>query len=281
MKLGRLAIATAALLCWPGHVLAKEKKPAEEGSVTESVKKAEQYAAEAYEAYQAEDFSNAVALYLKALEASPSADILYNIAKLYDVKLKDRKLAMTFYRRYIADPGADPDRIKDTNDRLAALREAELAAGTEPEPTNADGTPVRTTGGRASTSTGTPPPPPPDEGLSGVQVSGLVLGAVGLVGIGIGTGFGLSAMADADTANQYCEGDLCTAQEGVDAAESASTAATVSTIGFTAGASLLVAGVMLAAFGGSSDPEEGDSVALQVQPVVGPYGGSLQLTGRW
>ena len=279
MRRGRQAIAAAALLCLPSIALAKEKKPADETSVTAGVKEAEKYAAEAYEAYQAQDYSTAVALYLKALDASPSADIVYNVAKLYDTKLKDRQLAMTFYRRYIADPGAEPDRIKTVNERLAELREAELAAETPAESSRTGKQPTR--GSSAPAGAGAPAEPPRDDGLSAVQVTGIVVGVVGLVGVGLGAGFGVAAMSDANTANDDCNGDLCQTQEGVDAAESASTSALISTIGFVGGGSLIVAGTLLAVFGGSSSATAGDSVSLQVHPVVGPYGSSLQLTGRW
>src|SRR4051794_22780210 len=64
------------------------------------VTRAESYAADAFAAYEKKDYQEAVVLYLKALEAAPSADVLFNLAKIYDTKLNDRQLAMSFYRRY-------------------------------------------------------------------------------------------------------------------------------------------------------------------------------------
>src|SRR5262249_2187183 len=96
------------------------------------VSRSESYAAEAFEAYQKKDFQGAVVLYMKALEAAPSADVLFNLAKIYDTKLNDRPLAMSFYRRYIADPGAEPERVRTANARLAELRELEAAANEKP-----------------------------------------------------------------------------------------------------------------------------------------------------
>jgi tetratricopeptide (TPR) repeat protein len=60
---------------------------------------AEKKAAQAFEAYQAKRFAEAVGLYLEAHRAAPNADVLYNVARIYDAKLGDRPLAISFYRR--------------------------------------------------------------------------------------------------------------------------------------------------------------------------------------
>src|SRR5688572_6208587 len=44
---------------------------------------AERYAAAAFEAYRAREYGRAVSLYEQALAAAPSAEILYNIARVY------------------------------------------------------------------------------------------------------------------------------------------------------------------------------------------------------
>lgn len=263
--IGTLAMAAGLTFAAPAFAGEMDK--------TTDVKQAEQYAEEAYQAYSSKDYSTAVTLYLKALELVPSADVIYNVAKIYDTKLKDRELAMTFYRKYIADPGADPERVRTANERLAALREAEAAAN---EPAPATGAPPP--GGSTSAAA----PPPKDDGLSGVQVTGLVLGGLGIVGLGLGTGFGLSAMSSADDANAVCDGNDCTTQEGVDAAESASSAAGASTAGFVIGGALLTSGTLLLLFGGDSpSPARGDTTALSVAPAVGPGGAELSFSGRW
>src|SRR6187549_514967 len=88
---------------------AKGDEPA--ASESSAVTLSEQRAAEAFSAYSNKDYAAAVALYLQAYQAAPSGSILYNIARIYDTKLADRPLAITFYRRYIADPGAYTERI--------------------------------------------------------------------------------------------------------------------------------------------------------------------------
>src|SRR5688572_26634285 len=149
----------------------------------------ERYAARAFEAYKRRDYQSAIALYQKALEAVPSADVLYNIARIYDQGLRDRALAIRFYSRYIGDPGAIPNRIEVATKRLAELRAAELAAVAPPlaEPP-------------APTAVVAPQPPPlapaADDSSSGLATSAIIAGSVGLVGIGLGVGFGLAAQSD-------------------------------------------------------------------------------------
>src|SRR6185436_18211441 len=92
-----------------------------------SVNLAERRAAEAFAAYNKKEYAAAIALYLEAYDATPSGAILYNIARIYDLKLHNRPSAIAFYRRYVADAGAQPDMIDIANHRLQQLRSAELA----------------------------------------------------------------------------------------------------------------------------------------------------------
>src|SRR5687767_2624421 len=107
--------------------------------VVSNVPLSESYAARAFEAYRQRDYPSAITLYQNALEAAPSADILYNMARVYDVGLRDRTLAIIFYNRYIGDPGAVPKQIETANKRLVELRAAELAA-MAPAPTSPEST---------------------------------------------------------------------------------------------------------------------------------------------
>src|SRR5690606_6622437 len=132
------------------------------------------YAARAFDAYKRKDYQSAIALYQKALEAAPSADILYNIARIYDLGLRDRALAISFYSRYVNDPGAVPNRIEVATKRLAELRAAELAAVAPPSVEPA-----------APTAVVAPQPPPsaaaPENGSSSALTTGAIIaGSVGL-----------------------------------------------------------------------------------------------------
>jgi tetratricopeptide (TPR) repeat protein len=235
----------------------------------------ERYAARAFEAYKRKDYQSAIALYQKALEASPSADILYNIARIYDLGLRDRALAISFYSRYVNDPGAVPNRIEGANKRLAELRAAELAAVT-PAPAE----PL------APTAVVAPQPPPmplpaaPDESSTALTTSAIITGSIGLVGIGLGVGFGLAAQSDLDESDRYCDGNQCTSQIGVEAAKDASREANIATIGFAAGGTLLALGAVLwFVSGGSEHPELAPELAWT--PRVGPNELSLAFSGSF
>jgi len=273
------AIGLAALVCFaaPGPAAAQPASAPKD----EDVKKAERYASDAYAAYEKKDYANAVSLYIKAIELSPSADMVYNIAKIYDTKLSDRTLAMNFYRRYISEPGAEPDRVREANERIAALKAAEQAAAEKPEAPPAGGAQPQAAPTEKS---GPNPlsPQPAESGMTGLQTTGLVLGGIGLVGMGVGAYFGLGAMSDNSKAKDYCAGNACTDQKGVDAANDASSKATISTIGFGAGGALLATGVVLLLVGGNSSKERPPSAAgLSFVPTAGPSAMGLTLDGRW
>lgn len=124
----------------------------------------------------------------------------------------------------------------------------------------------------------TPPPAPGDGGLTGVQTGGLVLGAVGLVGLGVGSVFGLVAMGHAADADDACPGepvngvteceDPARAQTAREAADAASTPGALSTIAFGVGAAALVGGVLMIALGG----DDADEAATGVRPVFASDG---------
>lgn len=200
----------------------------------------ESYAARAFEAYRRKDHGSAVALYQQALAAAPSADILYNIARVYDVGLRDRPLAISFYGRYVGDPGAIASRIEIANERLVELRAAEAAA-TEQRSAR----PATVTSVVPATPTRVAPIRPSDGGSSGLTTAALVAGSVGLVGVGLGVGFGLAAKSDLDLSERYCNGNQCTSQRGVDAANSATREANIATVSFSVGGGLLALGTLL------------------------------------
>ena len=233
-------------------------------STASDVARAESYAAAAFEAYERKEYAEAVTLYKQALEAAPSADIVYNLARIHDTKLKDRRLAIEYYRRYTLDTGADPNRLRTASLRLSELAELEAIASESParrETASELLEPVPREG----------PSPNADRegGLSGVQIAGIVTGGVGIVGIGIGVGFGLSAKSDADIAHDFCDGNDCRTQRGVDAAKSASRAATVSTISFIAGGVLAALGVTFLVAGGEGGGER-ETASVSVAPYVHP-----------
>jgi tetratricopeptide (TPR) repeat protein len=255
----------------PQTLAAQESTP-----VPSDVSRAESHAAEAFEAYSRDDFETAATLYLQALDAAPSADILYNLARIYDIKLDQRERAIDFYRRYIAAPDADAKRVGIATERLARLREVQpgddasriLAARSAPDRAAAPAPEPRRSA------------PAADRGASGLQVAGIISGAIGLVGIGFGVGFGFDAKSSADRAHDDCDGNNCRTQQGVDAANDAKRAATVSTVSFIAGGALSVLAVTLLVVG-SGGSSEREQAGLRLAPYAGPGSAGTTLTGTF
>jgi hypothetical protein len=239
---------------------------------------AESKADQAFRAYQSKRFAEAVALYMDAYNAAPNADILYNVARIYDAKLLDRPLAMNFYRRYITDPGAVADRIQIANERLLALREAELAA-TQPTrevepPAAAPAIDTRSAAVHAA----------PEPGWSTAEVLGAVLAGTGVVALGVGTGFGIAAMGETQTVNDLCEDNVCSEQRGIDSAQRARDHAAVSTIGLASGGALLALGAVLYFWVGAEPspplaPEPNPSLGARLTGMPGGLG--VELGGSW
>jgi tetratricopeptide (TPR) repeat protein len=249
--------------------------PSDGAEADGAVALAEQKAAQAFDAYLRKRFAEAVALYIEAYAAAPNADVLYNIARIYDTKLGDRPLAINFYRRYIADPGAVGDRIQIGNERLVALREAELAVS------RPVAVPAASSAARAVTA-----PAPVAPGWNAAESTGVILAATGVVALGIGAGFGIAAMQEAHTVRELCDGSVCREQRGIDAAESATEHALVSTIGFASGGALLALGAAFYFWVGGEPSERVEqasvgSLALGARVSQNRGGWCLELGGTW
>ncbi|HKO94073.1 MAG TPA: hypothetical protein VJU61_23125 [Polyangiaceae bacterium] len=310
------ALALSAC-CLPPALASAE--PAVVRSADSDRARAEQYAAAAFEAYGRKQYVEAVALYQKAYALTPNADIiLYNIARIYDAGLHDSKLAIDYYLRYAAAAGAAPNRLQISSQRIAQLatsdpplakpvatrsaaepHAAELAAAQDRGASARDTAAVSlvTAPGAVSRPAQSPVPSPvPSSPASSEwtarELTALTVGGLGVVGIGLGVVFGLSTSAQADTWEQYCDGDVCTSQKGVDAAESATRQAQVATVSLTAGLTLTALGTVLWFMGGPSEnPAEtrtearsetrGGVASLRLLPIAGDgeFGGSL--SGRF
>ena len=121
-------------------------------------------------------------------------------------------------------------------------------------------------------------PPPGDRTDAGSEqrAIGLVVAGVGVVGVAVGAAFGVQALSKDEEADTFCRKDdatLCSA-EGVSLGDQAHTAALLSTIGFGAGAALIVGGAVLY-FTAPSARRVG------VGTAVSPAGGRLVLGGAF
>jgi tetratricopeptide (TPR) repeat protein len=243
---------------------------------------AENYAAQAFEAYEKREYASAIALYEKAHAAAPSADALYNIARIQDVGLHDRPLAIQSYQRYLSDPGALPERMRRAQLRMTELQRAEaeeLAATSAPEVTSRPVAPAPAP--KVAATPITPITMVSHDGWSPFRVAALVTGTVGLVGVGVGTGFGLSVLADADAVNADCNGNRCASQRGVDLARSASGRASAATVGIGFGAGLMVTGAALWLLDPARTPVEERGVSLRLTPVASSSKLVMRLSGAW
>ena len=250
------------------------------GSATGTeVAAAEQYADEAFQAYAKKDYAKAVGLYRKAYDAAAGADILYNIARIYDTGLRDRPLAITYYRKYVSDPRATPDRIATANERIVQLRAAEDASAV---PTaNAAGTSTPQAAGSTVSMASEKPARSPGFPL---KIAGISTGAAGVVMLGVGIGMGVAAKSDADVANEFCDGNACSSQQGVDANETAKSKATVSTVGFVAGGALVGAGLTLWLVGNHRDADDRLSnrmSKIRFSPIAGASELGAAVSGKW
>ncbi len=249
-------------------------------------KRAEEFASQAFELYEKGDFAGAVALYQKAYAAAPAGAILFNIANIYDKKLRDKENAVEYYRRYLASTDTEAELVRRANDRMSALKlEIEAAKAPtpkQPEPTST--TTPKTNDGPATT------PPSAEQSTSvainsnqgsGMRAAGIVVGSVGIVLLGVGTAFGFVAKSKNDDSNAQCSGSACTAR-GLELTDSARSAATVSTITFVVGGAAVAGGILLyvlAPRGSSSTSASRTRDRLRVTPVFSAAGAGLSVGG--
>jgi hypothetical protein len=127
-----------------------------------------------------------------------------------------------------------------------------------------------------STVDGSSPP------TSTARTMGFVAGGLGLVSVGVGSYFGLKAFSRWNARNQACESG-CTAAAKT-AGDEAESAATVSTVGFAAGAAALGVGLVLilTSSSGKEAPSPSAHVGkLQVGLLTSRDGAGLSLRSKW
>jgi hypothetical protein len=90
-----------------------------------------------------------------------------------------------------------------------------------------------------------PPPPPEHHGLGGTRVAGVVVAGVGVLALAAGGITGGIALGTESQSQQYCSGNACFDQRGVDLHEKAKTQALVADICFGAGVVAVAAGAVL------------------------------------
>ena len=112
---------------------------------------------------------------------------------------------------------------------------------------------------------------------TGRRTAGLVVGAVGIVGLGVAGAFTGIAISKDGKADDICGSNTCPTQEGVDLANDAKTAANVSTAALGVGIAGLAIGTILFLTAPSKAAPKTASKSFTILPT--PQG--LLATGRW
>lgn len=192
-----------------------------------------------------------------------------HIAKIYDTKLQDRRLALEYYRRYNALPDAKGDLVRQATTRITALGTESSTPAQQPDPANEK--------------PAAPATPPSDSGAPW-RVAGIITGLVGVVGVGVGVFEGLGAKSQHDTAvNAGCSKSTCPDEKGAQSERDASSAATISTIGFVAGGALMLGGAAMYFLAPAKPKDSADAITttkVRLTPTVGPQAVGLTLTGQ-
>ena len=144
-------------------------------------------------------------------------------------------------------------------------------------PESAAPAPLSSTPNADTNASALPPPPKPvvKSGLTGQQTAGIVVGAVGLVGVGLGSFFGIRAISKNSDAEQHCpRGALCDDQQGEDLTNSAKDSARASNIAFAIGGGLVAVGAVVY-LTGSRSKHDGEHLALVPQLSPGVAAGSI------
>src|SRR3954462_2886177 len=154
-------------------------------------KAAEDLAQQAFDAYQKGDFGAAIALYKKAYQSSAAGVIFFNIANIYDKKLKDKDSAADYYRKYLRSGDTEPELVKRARERLDTVRaEIEASKQAQQDERNATASASRPGSPATPSLTLTQPPPKPSPPLSSRQKLGIATGIGGVVGFGVAGYFG-------------------------------------------------------------------------------------------
>lgn len=257
----KMLLLAAALTVMSAPAVAHAQSPATPAADEQN---AQALSDQAYEAYEKGDFSKAIAQYLESYKLVPTAEILYNVASIYDKKLSDPKLAIEYYRRHNAATDAKAELVGKATSRIAALQ----AQIDNPNGSKSDLKSLPESSGKSETSSSSP-----------LKTIGLVTTTIGVVGLGVGVVTGLLASGKhSDAEDAGCSGSTCPTEAARDKEKSAGDMATVSTITFIAGGALVVGGLVMFL---AAPKEHSTSRAFRVAPQVDMHGGGLSVLGRF
>ncbi len=230
-------------------------------------KQIESKAEEAAQHFAAKDFAKAVRAYVEAYQiAQRPSDILYNIAFIYDAKLKEYDMAAIYYKKYAAAADADPGLVEKAIRRMGELREM---ANKRPEPKQPDGK-------KPTALDNTPATRPGSEVASGAGdrqrtggIAALVTGGVVMLAAG---GLYVAALLGND------DFKTAGANERVDLAESGQTYALAGDVLMGVGGAAALVGLILMATAPAAPQRSGE---LSVGASVLPGGAAVGVGGTF
>jgi tetratricopeptide (TPR) repeat protein len=252
----------SALLAFPVHAQA----PGTPGDGTnDKARQAQVFADQAYDAFQKQDWPKAVAMYLESFKLVPTPDVLFNVAVIYDRKMKDKAQAVEFYKRHNAASDTKPELVARATTRIAELSRVESA--------NA---PALATAPVAVATVNKP------SEANGLLIAGIATGAAGVAGLGVGTGFGVLAISKMNQARALgCEKAGCPDKASADKSREAFFAGTTATVAFVAGGALAALGLTFILLAPKSNDPAQKAVTLQLNPVVGSAMTGLTVSGSF
>ena len=218
--------------------------------------------------YKANQYAEAVELYLEAYRLGKAAALLYNVAVIYDRKIEDRELAITYYRRYITAPDADPAAVSRATERVQVLKAAQAKADTERRTEELAAAQRRKDAADARREPpppaviAAPPPARPD------RSAGWLVTAIGAASLGVGAGIGVGAAAD-----QTAFDDSEALNEKLELRDSGGQKALIADILMGVGAVGIITGVVMLL------TAEADTPAVGVLPTADGHGGAVFFGG--
>ncbi len=289
-----------ALLVATGLLLAASRAGAGEEPLApepsqEDLASAERYAARAFEAYGRKEYRLAADLYQRALRAAPGADLLYNLARIYDLGLQDRTLAIAYYQRYLEHPSSARPRSDYAALRIKELEAAE-AVDRERAGADAEGQSASVAPPKPSKVASIPPGVALPRGEAGAtlvmdpadagelwtmqEIAGATIAGAGAAGLAFAAGFAISAQSKGDVWRSDCRGNVCGSEDGVAAARAATERANAATVALVTGGTLLAVGSAL--FWTSSRPAPAPMrLAVDLGVPASTAGLGLSVSGRF
>lgn len=239
--------------------------PNEEADPTARI---EELAQQASARYTAGAYVDAVELYLEAYRLGNAAALLYNIAVIYDRKIKDPELAISYYRRYVQAPDADPSAARRATQRIQSLKTEQAKADAERREAEL----------AAARKRMAPPPeaPTPPAVAATVQPAeadttlGWIVTGVGVVAAGVGVGLGVAAGSDQDAFDGST--DL---NEKKSLRDSGQQKALLADVLMGVGAAAVITGIVLVVIAEPEPP------AVSMTPTADGRGGAVMWGGRF